>query len=130
MPNELSKISDFKRAFQEGTKRRGIFHDSYLSLHPHSEGVAGQDAYAVVTSKKAVSKKAVRRNLAKRRIRPIIWKILQERNKGSLKESQSTSVWWVVRARREVLEASPAALTQDLQLEFDRFMKTARPREK
>lgn len=76
-PQQISvnKIESFKRFYEGSTKLR---HKHYLVYYKMG-GQTGDISFAAVASKKGVSKSAVKRNRAKRRIKNAFFEYLKEK---------------------------------------------------
>lgn len=125
------KVKSFQKVFQTGLKSHGRFHSSHLLVD-----LGGDDEQdtrmlvraAVVASKKAVGKRAVKRNRAKRRLRPLMSAVVCEfRQNGSL---PSGPVNWVVRAKAACLDCSSEELRLDLHSALTSLLSSASRRSK
>jgi putative membrane protein insertion efficiency factor/ribonuclease P protein component len=118
------KVKNFRAVFQSGLKRHGLHHTSHL--HFAQEPAEAPFRCAVVVSKKAVSKRAVLRNRAKRRIRPLMRDILSElHTTGHI--TNTKPLHWVVRAKASCLECSSADLLSDLRKALTALLQPSTP---
>lgn len=107
----IKKVQKFQKVFQSGLKSHGRFHSSHVLIESESDE-SPLVRVAVVAAKKAVGKRAVMRNRAKRRLRPLMRTLVFEfRHDGTLPDE---SLNWVVRAKSSCLSCTSEELHADL----------------
>ena len=122
MKNTIGKIKTFQDDFQAAYRLQGKFHWSHLAyvdktLDPLSR-------VAVVASKKAIDKRAVLRNRAKRRLRPLMKQIAKEWLDSQHPTSQTpVSMRWIIRPKKSLLSANVKDLENDVRLIFEKLVQ-------
>ncbi len=104
------RIKDFKAFFADSENLRAMGFKGYASK---SVTTARQHRFAVIASKKSVSRKAVLRNRAKRRLRAAA-RIAASPHFASLDQSTSLSKDWALAANQECIKLDWPVLVQNV----------------
>ena len=152
---KVGKVERFQETFALTRRIQGAFHWTHIRIHsiePGSENApfsaeksqkreekhsqaamrnVGEALLAVVASKKNVDRRAVGRNRAKRRIRPIMIKLTHEwlgslGTNGAAPESRrgDLRLHWIVRPKNSALTATAKELESDVRRAFEDYIKS------
>lgn len=154
MKHGIGKVERFSETFESTRRIQGTFHWSHIRIaavqrdsataKPATEGPRtsckskhepGAEALlAVVASKKLVDKRAVHRNRAKRRLRPIMTKLTREwldcqRLRGADSEAAACSnaefrLHWIVRPKKSAITATAQELEHDVRRVFEEYVNS------
>ena len=126
-PARFAKIIDFQAHFKIAGRLQGKHQWSHISFTPQASDPHSR--LAVVASKKAVDKRAVRRNRAKRRLRPLMKKIATTWCQSTIRSDQGAySLQWVIRPKASAVQINAKELEADVQNTFDKLVAQLKPR--
>jgi ribonuclease P protein component len=152
MKHGIGKVERFPETFALTRRIQGTFHWTHIRIstltssteidhaatekaqkisHSKSNTAANKALLAVVASKKLVDRRAVVRNRAKRRIRPIMLKLTQEWlssvwTNNAVSEGTGTDLrlHWIVRPKNSAVAATAKELETDVRRAFEDYIKS------